>query len=85
MDPYASPGLAKSFVGLPAAYVLTAEIDPLRDEAETYAERLLNADVRVKLKRYEGVCHGFVSFASVLDAGKRAIADCCDALRAAIS
>jgi acetyl esterase len=85
MDPYASPGLAKSFVGLPPAYVLTAEIDPLRDEGETYAEMLRNANVSVKLKRYEGVCHGFVSFASVLDVGKRAIADCCDALRTAIS
>jgi acetyl esterase len=84
MNPYASPGLAKSFVGLPSAYVLTAEFDPLRDEGEAYAEVLRRASVKVKLKRYEGVCHGFVSFASVLDVGKRAIADCCAELRASI-
>ncbi len=84
MIPYASPGLANSLVGLPSAYVLTAEFDPLRDEAEAYAEALRVAGVKVTLRRYKGVCHGFVGLASVLDAGKRAIADCCAELRTAI-
>jgi acetyl esterase len=84
MNPCASPGLSKSFAGLPSAYVLTAEFDPLRDEGEAYAEALRRASVKVKLKRYKGVCHGFVSFAAVLDVGRRAIAYCCAELRTSI-
>jgi acetyl esterase len=62
-NPYACPSRAKSLAGLPPAFVLTAEFDPLRDEGEA-----------VKAKRYDGVCHGFVSMAALLDAGKRAVA-----------
>jgi acetyl esterase len=84
-NPYACPALAKSFANLPSAFVLTAEFDPLRDEGENYAEALRKAGVMVKAKRYDGVCHGFVSMAALLDAGKRAVAECCAELRAAIA
>jgi acetyl esterase len=83
-NPYACPGLAKNLSGLPAAFVLTAEIDPLRDEGEAYGEALRKAGVKVKTKRYNGVCHGFVSMASALDLGKQAVAECCSELHAAI-
>jgi acetyl esterase len=83
-NPYACPALAQNLAGLPSAYVLTAEFDPLRDEGEAYGEALRKAGVKVKAKRYNGVCHGFVSMAALLDLGKEAVADCCRELRAAI-
>jgi acetyl esterase len=83
-NPYACPALAKNLSGLPAAFVLTAEFDPLRDEGEAYGEALRKAGVKVKTKRYNGVCHGFVSMASALDLGKQAVAECCAELHAAI-
>jgi len=83
-NPYLSPACAKSLAGLPAAYVMTCEVDPLRDEGETYADALRKAGVAVKAKRYPGVCHGFVMMPGVLDAAKGGIADCCAELRAAI-
>lgn len=83
-NPYACPGVAKNLAGLPPAFVLTAEIDPLRDEGEAYGEALRKAGVKVKAKRYNGVCHGFVSMASMIDLGKQAVAECCGELRAAI-
>jgi acetyl esterase len=83
-NPYACPALAKSLAGLPPAFVITAEVDPLRDEGEAYAEALRKAGVKVKMKRYNGVCHGFFSMAALIDKGKEAIADCCAELRTAI-
>jgi acetyl esterase len=74
-NPLACPALAKSLAGLPPAFVLTAAIDPLRDEGEAYGEALRKAGVAVKAKRYDGVCHGFVSMGAMVDAGARAVAD----------
>ncbi|MBF6558912.1 MAG: alpha/beta hydrolase [Candidatus Binataceae bacterium] len=80
-NPYFSPACAKSLAGLPPALVLTASIDPLRDEGEAYAEALKRAGVAVKAERYDGVCHGFLMMAGKLDAAKRAIAQSCAELR----
>ncbi len=83
-NPIACPARASSLAGLPRAFVLIAEVDPLRDEGEAYAEALRKAGVSVNLKRYDGVCHGFFSMASMIGKGRQAIADSCAELRSAI-
>ncbi|KKI90436.1 lipase [Bacillus sp. SA1-12] len=71
--PYASPLHADSLKNLPAALVITAEFDPLRDEGEAYGKRLAESGVPVKAIRYNGVMHGFVSFYEVMDRGNYAL------------
>jgi acetyl esterase len=71
--PEASPLHAPNLSGLPPAFLITAEFDPLRDEGEAYAARLQQAGVSVTVKRYPGMVHGFVSMRGVVSGGRQAI------------
>ncbi len=82
--PYVNPLAAENLADLPPALVLTAEFDPLRDEGEAYAAALAAAGVPVTCTRYDGMIHGFFSFADFVDAAKRAVAESAGAVRAAI-
>jgi len=82
-NPYCCPGAAKDLRGLPPALIVTAEYDPLRDEAEEFAARLERAGVAARCTRYEGVTHAFTGMASVLEKGRRSILEAADVLREA--
>jgi len=84
-DPLASPLRAGVFHGLPPALVITAELDPLRDEGELYAGKLAAAGVPTELVRYDGMVHGFFGLAGAVDAAVHAQALAADALRRAFA
>jgi acetyl esterase len=83
LNPLASPLLASDFSRLPAAFVLTAECDPLRDEGEDYARRLQEAGVSAEVKRYAGMPHGFFSFLTAFEGSREALGDVAQRMRAA--
>ena len=58
-NPYFAPLMAEDFSGLPRTLILTAELDPLRDEGEDYGKKLLDAGNEVDVHRIEGAFHGF--------------------------
>jgi acetyl esterase len=80
-NPLACPTRAASLQGLPPALVITAQYDPLRDEAEYYAERLKKEGVPTELVRWDGVHHGFFFFVGVVDKSGAAMDQACGWLR----
>ena len=83
-NPYASPLRATDLSGLPPAYVVTAEHDPLRDEGFAYADRLRDARVPVEHRHYGSQIHGFFTMVNLLDDGDKAVAEAGAAIHAAV-
>lgn len=80
-DVRAQPAAAAAHAGLPPAFVLTAEVDPLRDTGEHYAGLLARAGVLTMLKRYNGAFHGFFTHGPEMAKTRAAVADAARFLR----
>lgn len=61
LHPYAAPVNSLRLGNLPPALIMTADRDPLRDEAETYAARLSAAGVSTRLHRIENAAGDLVN------------------------
>jgi len=60
-DPLRSPLLNPNLEDSAPALVVTAGFDPLRDEGEAYAAKLQALGVRVQVRRFPGLFHGFIN------------------------
>jgi len=76
-NPYASPLRARDLTRLLPAYVISAELDPLRDAAELYGMRLRAAGVPTEITRHTGINHGFLFWVGVVAGADAAIAETC--------
>lgn len=72
-NPYASPLLANEFNQLPDTLVITAEIDPLRDEGEAYGNKLKETGIQSEVIRFNGVTHGFITMDKITDKADEAL------------
>jgi acetyl esterase len=84
VNPDASPLRAGNLAGLPPAYIVTAEHDPLRDEGFAYADRLRAARVPVEHRHFGSEIQGFFPLTGVLDDADKAVADAGAAIRWAV-
>ena len=80
-DVRASPLNADDLAGLPPAYVATAGFDPLRDEGEAYAARLIEAGVPCAVQRFPSLPHGFTNLTGISSAAHDAMQQAVGALR----
>ncbi len=69
-NPLAVPIRCENLSGLPPAFVVVAEHDPLRDDGHVYAERLKAAGVAVTFRPGLGLIHGFVRARALCDAAQ---------------
>ena len=82
--PYVSPMYANLEGRIPASLIMTAQVDPLRDEGRIYAEKLKAAGHEVRYIEYPGVVHGFFNLYMILDAGKESMQQASDFIDAQI-
>ncbi len=68
--PYASPLLADDLTGLPPAYILSAEYDPLCDDGPAYTRRLTEAGVPATFSLQEGQIHVSPAMTKILPAAR---------------
>jgi acetyl esterase len=80
-NPLASPLHAETLSGLPPALVITAELDPLRDQGRGYARRLAHEGVVARCVDFPGVPHGFFGGDRLLVSARRAQQQALDELR----
>ncbi|MCV7285904.1 alpha/beta hydrolase [Mycolicibacterium wolinskyi] len=69
----ASPLLTQNLTSAPPAVIISAQVDPVADDAHRYGENLGAAGINVKAHEYEGMPHSFPLLAGVLDDGDHAI------------
>lgn len=77
--------VAADLSGLPPTTIINAQIDPLRSDGETLAQKMRAAGVQIDQKTYTGVTHEFFGMGAVLDSAKAAEQMAADALRRAFS
>lgn len=83
-DPLLSPLRVADPGGLPPAFVLVAELDPLRDEGLAYADRLRRAGIAVATRCDAGMVHGYLGAAGAIPLAAEALAHVSRWIRSAI-
>ena len=61
--------------------MVTAEADVLRDEAESYAQRLFLSTVETEGYRYDGMIHGFLRMAGKVERSNAAYEELAESIR----
>jgi acetyl esterase/lipase len=83
-DARLSPLKAADLSGLAPAVIATAGFDPLVDQGEAYAKRLLQAGTPVTYRCYDALAHGFSAFTSLVPAADMACREIAGLVRSAL-
>lgn len=83
-DPRISPLRATRLTGLPTAIIHTAEYDPMRDEGNAYARKLLAAGVAVEHVCHDGMVHNFHAMGAILPQAQLVLSQIGEQVRRAV-
>ncbi len=84
LDVRAAPLRVPDAAGLPPAHIVLAELDPLIDEGQAYADRLESAGNRVTCRRVPGAIHAFLGFWQVSRLADQELTEMANMLSAAM-
>jgi acetyl esterase len=73
--------LVKSQAGLPPTLVVTASLDPIRDQGRAYAAECVRAGVPTVFREAEGNIHGFINLRKAIPSSQRDLDGCVAALK----
>ncbi|HYI64293.1 MAG TPA: alpha/beta hydrolase [Allosphingosinicella sp.] len=73
--------LVKSQAGMPPTLVVTASLDPIRDQGRAYAAACIQAGVPTIFREAEGNIHGFINLRRAIPSSAEDIAGCVAALK----
>jgi acetyl esterase len=79
-DPLLMPLKARDFGGMPPAFVVTADIDPLRDDGRVYVERLQADGVAARYRNEPELVHGYLRARHLSARAAASFAAMCEAL-----
>ena len=79
-----SSPLVGDLTGLPPAVIVTASLDPTRDQGRAYAAALVKAGVPVTFREAQGIVHGFITLRQAIPSAQGDVAGYLAAVRAAI-
>lgn len=80
-DTRLSPLFEEDLKDIPPTYLLTCELDPLRDEGRAYAKKLEAAGTRVKTYHAKTLPHGFLNFGRAFKSARKIPFETADFLR----
>ncbi|TGM90481.1 alpha/beta hydrolase [Leptospira licerasiae] len=72
-DPRVTPFQQSNFSHTPKTYMLIAGFDPLQDEGLAYADLLQKAKIKLEIKIYETLIHGFFNLGRSVPEAKNAL------------
>lgn len=83
-DRRASP-LLDDLSGLPPTLLVTAALDPLRDQGRAYAAKAIEAGVQLTYREYKGTIHGFCTYRAGIPSARDDLANLLDLAKAMLA
>jgi acetyl esterase len=77
--------MLKSQAGMPLTLVLTASLDPIRDQGRAYAARCVEAGVPTVFREAVGNIHGFINLRKAIPSSQADIEGCATILKLMIA